>query len=120
MNFLKGVVEGGAGDQRVRVGDALLPAAPSIRLPEGSGVVAGLRPERLVITSGDAAALPSRVDLIEPTGLGTVVHLVLGGQDVKLFTTSRPKLAIGEVVPVSVRPQDVCLFDPATGARVRA
>jgi multiple sugar transport system ATP-binding protein len=120
MNFLRGEVEDGSGSRGVRFGDALLPVSASLHLPGGTPVVAGIRPERLGFAPGEAAALTARVDLIEPTGLGTVVHLLVGGQDVKLFTTSRPKLTIGEVVPVSVRAQDVCVFDARTGIRLRA
>ena len=43
----------------------------------------------------EAQGAAARVDLIEPTGLGTVVHLLVGGQDLKLFTTERPKLDAG-------------------------
>ncbi len=38
----------------------------------------------------------ARADLVEPTGLGTVLHLQLDGQDFKAFTTDRPAITVGE------------------------
>jgi multiple sugar transport system ATP-binding protein len=63
--------------------------------------------------------VPARVDLIEPTGLGTVAHLQIGGQDLKLFTTDRPQISVGEVVKLAITMGDLRLFDPGTGARIR-
>ena len=120
MNFLRGevvrgeVAEGGAA---VRVGTVEIPVMASRSLAAGAAVVVGIRPERIAFAAGEG--LPGRVDLIEPTGLGTVVHLLLGGQDVKLFTTSRPRVAVGETVSLAIRAEDLCLFDAGTGVRIR-
>jgi multiple sugar transport system ATP-binding protein len=59
------------------------------------------------------------VELVEPTGLGTVAHLDLDGQLLKLFTTDRPPIAIGDIVGLRLAPEDLRLFDPETGVRLR-
>ena len=121
MNFLDGMlaVVDGTGTASVRVGDAVLATIP---LPAGltaeAPVTLGIRPERLRLgapSTGTAAV----VDLMEPTGLASVVHLALGGQAVKLFTTDRLSLAVGEPVALSLAPSDLLLFDPDTGQRLR-
>ena len=122
MNFLDGTLGfgDGAGAAAVRVGDAVLamvarPAGSST----GAPVTLGIRPERLRIgPAGTGAA--AVVDLVEPTGLASVIHLDLGGQGLKVFTTDRPRLSVGEPVGLVVAPSDVLLFDHETGRRLRA
>jgi len=124
MNFLDGTLGfgdgAGAGAAAVRVGDAVLamvarPAGSST----GAPVTLGIRPERLRIgPAGTGAA--AVVDLVEPTGLASVIHLDLGGQGLKVFTTDRPRLSVGEPVGLVVAPSDVLLFDHETGRRLRA
>jgi multiple sugar transport system ATP-binding protein len=117
MNFLNADVapDPGADGQQLKVGDTVLATLPGRSLP--AKVVVGIRPERVSLSPG--GTVPARVDLIEPTGLGTVAHLQLGGQDLKLFTTDRPKLTVGETVKLAIAPGDLRLFEPGTGARIR-
>ncbi|MDZ5648230.1 sn-glycerol-3-phosphate ABC transporter ATP-binding protein UgpC [Nitrospirillum sp. BR 11828] len=62
------------------------PAGPRpAGLVPGAAVTLGLRPERLALTT-PTDGVPARVDLVEPTGTGQVVHLALGAQRLKLFT----------------------------------
>ena len=121
MNFLDATI--GSIDREgridVRVGDATLGSVRSVGSASGSAITVGLRPERIRIgppTSGVEAI----VDLVEPTGLGLVVHLLLGSQPLKAFTTERLSLAVAERVGLSVEPSNLLLFDPATGVRLRA
>ncbi|MGO4336835.1 ABC transporter ATP-binding protein [Labrys sp. KB_33_2] len=115
MNFLDAQAQPGEGGTALRVGDKVLAVLPGQRLP--AKVVVGIRPERAVLSP--AGNVPARVDLVEPTGLGTVAHLEIGGQGVKLFTTERPALTVGEIVKLAIAPGDLRLFDPASGERIR-
>jgi multiple sugar transport system ATP-binding protein len=115
MNFLEADVAAGEGGATIKVGAMSLITLAGRELPPK--IVVGIRPER-VILSADGLA-PARVDLIEPTGLGTVAHLELGGQGLKLFTTDRPAITAGETVKLRLAESDLRLFDPATGLRVR-
>ncbi len=122
MNFLDGTLGfgDGAGAAAVRVGGAVL---ATVARPAGSStgapVTLGIRPERLRIgPAGTGAA--AVVDLVEPTGLALVIHLDLGGQGLKVFTTDRPRLSVGEPVGLVVAPSDLLLFDHETGQRLRA
>jgi multiple sugar transport system ATP-binding protein len=114
MNFLNGIVRDG---NDVMVGsDRFAHIAPA-HAPADGRVILGIRPERITLsapTQGTAA----QIDLLEPTGLGTILHLRLAGQRIKAFTTERITAGVAELVGISVRAADVLLFDPATGLRL--
>jgi multiple sugar transport system ATP-binding protein len=117
MNFLQAAAEPAAGGITLKVGDAVLATVPRpAGLADGALVTVGIRPERAALAGEGTEA---RVDLVEPTGLGMVVHLVVGGQELKLFTTDRPKIAIGDMVRIKVQPADIRLFDRTSGVRLR-
>ncbi|CAM5765864.1 sn-glycerol-3-phosphate ABC transporter ATP-binding protein [Labrys miyagiensis] len=117
MNFLNADAApvSGSDGQIVKVGDTEVATIPGRGLPPK--VVVGIRPERVQLSA--EGSVPARVDLVEPTGLGTVAHLQIGGQDLKLFTTDRPQMSAGETVKLRLAPGDLRLFDPDTGARIR-
>ncbi|NQY32708.1 MAG: sn-glycerol-3-phosphate ABC transporter ATP-binding protein UgpC, partial [Coraliomargarita sp.] len=89
MNFLKGVVHedaGGAwfvmsGEQatRLRLTDALAQVA---RKHEGKRLTLGVRPEHFSLCeSGDSAAIHARVEVGEPLGAESYIHLRSDGGD---------------------------------------
>ncbi|SDR46649.1 carbohydrate ABC transporter ATP-binding protein, CUT1 family [Rhizobiales bacterium GAS113] len=119
MNFLNAKLVPDGRAAAVRVGDAVLAKVPlPAGVPADGPVVAGARPERVVLADGEGS-VAARVDLVEPTGLGTVAHLELGGQLLKFFTTDRPKIAAGDTVHIRVDSADIRLFHPQTGERLR-
>ncbi|SEE58832.1 carbohydrate ABC transporter ATP-binding protein, CUT1 family [Rhizobiales bacterium GAS188] len=119
MNFLNAKLVPDGGAAAVRVGDAVLATVPlPACVPADGSVVAGARPERVVLADGEGS-VAARVDLVEPTGLGTVAHLELAGQLLKFFTTDRPKIAAGDTVHIRVDRTDIRLFHPETGERLR-
>ena len=115
MNFLEADAAAGKDGAIISVGPTPLITLAGQRLP--SKIIVGIRPERVVLSP--EGTVPARVDLIETTGLGTVVHLMLGGQQFKLFTTDRPVIAAGETVKLRVDAKDLRLFDPSTGVRIK-
>jgi multiple sugar transport system ATP-binding protein len=115
MNFLNGSVRDGID---VLVGSArLAEAAPARATPTDARVIVGIRPERITLCA-PAQGLPAQIDLLEPTGLGTILHLRLAGQRIKVFTTERVTAGVQELVGISVKAADVLLFDPGTGLRL--
>lgn len=119
MNFLDARLVLAADGAQLRLGEVILGNVPMpAGLSPGGPVTVGIRPE-LVALSVNASGVPARIVLIEPTGLGTVAHLEIGGQLLKLFTTDRPKIAIGDHARLHVAPSDLRLFDPQTGIRLR-
>jgi multiple sugar transport system ATP-binding protein len=117
MNFLQATLH---NQIEVCVGALRLGhAAPLRGAPKDGRITVGVRPERISVVA-PAQGLPAQIDFLEPTGLGTILHLHLGGQRIKAFTTARVGFALQEHVGVSIDPADLLLFDPATGLRLSA
>ena len=57
------------------------------------------------------------VELLEPTGLGTIVHLTLGTTTLKAFTLARLPLTVGSAMPMDLPADKLHLFD-SEGVRV--
>jgi len=81
---------------------------------EGSALSVGIRPEHILLGSGTLTAV---VDLVEPTGLGTIVHLTLGASALKAFSLERLPLTVGGTLAMDLPPRRLHLFD-AHGMRV--
>jgi len=80
----------------------------------GSAVEAGIRPEHFVI--GEAAdAMALKVDVVEPTGSETHVYGAIGADTVRAVFRDRLPVRPGDLLPVSVDPRNIHLFDKATG-----
>ncbi|QKC94298.1 ABC transporter ATP-binding protein [Mesorhizobium sp. NZP2298] len=83
-------------------------------VPAGSAVEAGIRPEHFII--GEAAdAMALKVDVVEPTGSETHVYGVIGADTVRAVFRDRVPVSPGDLLPVSVDPGNIHLFDKATG-----
>jgi len=83
-------------------------------LAEGAAVTVGIRPEHIALGSGSVEGV---VDLVEPTGLGTIVHVTLAGIALKAFSLARPTLTIGASISMDLPVRKLHLFD-ADGIRV--
>jgi multiple sugar transport system ATP-binding protein len=77
-------------------------------LVEGTALTVGIRPEHVVLGAG---RLQGIVDLVEPTGLGTIVHLTLCGAALKAFSLERLSLALGDSIAVDLPASRLHLFD---------
>ena len=118
MNFLPAVLIGASdGGVRFRVGaqDATLAVEPSVaRLAPGTPVTLGIRPRSLeLVPVASARSLAARVDLIEPMGAETLVHLVEGGHELRVVVDHRVRVEVGSRVHVSPRPAQTHVFDAA-------
>jgi multiple sugar transport system ATP-binding protein len=116
MNFLDATLQ----DETVMIEGRRLGAAgsPQPNLRERR-VTVGIRPERIAFCD-PAQGLTACVDFIEPTGLGTILHLRLGAQRIKVFTSDRLGLRATDTVGIAVQACDLLLFDPASGRRLQA
>jgi multiple sugar transport system ATP-binding protein len=118
MNFLPATLVGPAeGGVRFRVGaqEAIVAVDPGVsRIPAGSPVTLGIRPRGLELVPESAAgSLVARVDLIEPMGAETLVHLVEGGHELRLVVDHRVPVEVGSRVRVRPRPAQTHVFDAA-------
>ncbi len=118
MNFLNGMLR---NESEVMLGPERLCriAAPARATPKDGRIIVGIRPERISL-GAPTQGLPAQIDFLEPTGLATILHLRIAGQQIKVFTTERVTAGIEESVGISVKAADVLLFDPETGLRLSA
>ena len=117
MNFLEGQLrlkESGPVLALERGVEVALPVRPGME--DGSAMTLGIRPEHVAL-SVESAAVTAETQLIEPTGFGIIVHLNVGGQDLKMFTQDRAALRFEGEITVSLPPDHLHFFDDA-GDRV--
>jgi multiple sugar transport system ATP-binding protein len=115
MNFLDAALLEGSDLMigNLRLG-RLSPARPA---PKDGRLTVGIRPERIALQPA-GQGLPAQIDFLEPMGLGTILHLRLAGQGLKIFTTERVGSAPGDSVGICVQASDLLLFDPQSGLRL--
>jgi multiple sugar transport system ATP-binding protein len=89
-----------------------------VQLREDRRVVVGVRPERIELADS-SLGLPGHIELIEPTGLGMVLHLRFFGHRLKAFTAERLDARVNGPIGMAVAPADLLLFDPDSGLRIR-
>ena len=116
MNFLKGVVKGGAF---VADGGYSLPLPKLKTNVEGKAVTLGLRPEHVRL---DPNGVPTEVVVVEPTGSETQVALHIGekSKHQEIISVFRERLSAkpGEVIRISPMENATLLFDTASGQRI--
>ncbi|SCW86780.1 multiple sugar transport system ATP-binding protein [Rhizobium mongolense subsp. loessense] len=106
MNFLDATCE----TSGVRLKDGtLIPLSAPLALSSGAKVTLGIRPEHVVMS--DQGGMRAKVELVEPTGFGIILHLSLHGLPFKVFTLDREALTAGPEVGVSFPAQHLHLFD---------
>jgi sn-glycerol 3-phosphate transport system ATP-binding protein len=107
MNIVRlAAVEGGAAVRGTGV--------PVLGRPVGEGVLLGLRPEDIRLTS---AGVPARVLDSEYLGADTVVNCAVGEETLKLRLPGRAPVVAGAEIRLGWAPEAVHLFDAASGRR---
>ena len=72
----------------------------------------GVRPRGLApVPEAGPTTISGRVDLIEPMGAETLVHLRIGEHDLRVVTGRGHRVALGETLHVAPTPGQVHLFD---------
>jgi len=116
-------VRGGAAASgaRFRIGDGtlLLDVDPGVaRLAPESSVTLGIRPRGLeLVAEPQPDSLAAEIDLIEPMGAETLLHLVDGSREFRIVVDRRAGVRVGERVSLRFRPGQTHVFD-ATERRV--
>ncbi len=92
--------------------------APS-RLPETHAVTLGIRPENLTLTTVDGADLVGRVEVVEPLGNATLLHVELGeDEDLRVLAAGFPRERTGEEVGLCLDRDALHFFDSESGLRL--
>jgi sn-glycerol 3-phosphate transport system ATP-binding protein len=114
MNFLPGVVKGGA----IEFGEKLsLPinAALKEKMNEGQQVTVGVRPEHFSVTD---AGLPFKVESAEALGADSLIHGFIAGHGLVLRVDGHSRHQNGEVLHVTPHADKLYFFDTASGKRI--
>jgi ABC-type sugar transport system ATPase subunit len=104
----------GEGRRRARIGtqDVVVELSPAAaRLAPGTKVTLGVRPRGVELVPGEGDGLAARVDLIEPMGAETLLHLVEDKQDLRVVVDARAEPAVGERLRLRFRPGQLHVFD---------
>jgi multiple sugar transport system ATP-binding protein len=120
MTIAEGEVAFDRGRCELRLGPLTLELPPGHLAVPPTGarrVAAAVRPEDLLIGTGEASA---RVRIVEPTGHETIVLLRVGEIDFIVRAPGDAHLSVGEIVPFAIREDRVHVFDRDTGLRLNA
>lgn len=129
MNQLKGIVHAngkellvltghqGSERQRFEVSGNLVNRLAALT---GKEITLGFRPEHVQVNPPQAGPEPwsAVVDLCEPLGHETLLHLSRSGVSFTARTTSSQTFTPGQTVSVNLPPEAVYLFDGANGERL--
>ncbi len=117
MNILeaKSAVQG--GENAALIGEMRIPLGQR-QLAEGRDILFGVRPEHLIRCATDEAMFHTTVDVLEPLGSDTMVICMLDNQEITARLAPDPSLRPGTRLDLKVKPEDIHLFDAATGTRI--
>lgn len=113
MNFLEGLVETGSM--------LVLDDGTRLNLPRAvrsdARVTVGMRPEHLVLAQD---GWPAVVSVVEPTGSETQITARLADRVTRVLVRGRTRVRPGETIHLIIAPDDLHVFDTATGKRFDA
>ncbi len=119
MNFLPGTLHRKAGAAHVELQDGTRLDAPlQAGGADGQPVVYGTRPEHLLLS--DTGGIPSKVVVMEPTGMDTFVSCRHEGVELSAVFRERHDFAPGTMIHLQPDLQRAHLFDASTGERLVA
>jgi multiple sugar transport system ATP-binding protein len=119
MNFLPGTLRRNGAGAHVELRDGTKLDAPHrAGGTDGQPVVYGTRPEHLTLS--DTVGIPSKVVVMEPTGMDTFVACRHEGADLSAVFRERYDFAPGTLIHLQPDLQRAHLFDAGTGERLVA
>ena len=116
MNFFTAHVEVKSDKLVARLKTGMLPLKPTKNISAGQKIKIGIRPENLTITESGISATTS---VIEPTGPET--HVVLRdaeGAEITLVSRERRNFIVGEILHLTVKPENMHIFDSEKGQSI--
>ncbi|WP_133645447.1 ABC transporter ATP-binding protein [Paraburkholderia flava] len=119
MNFFTGHYAQTTDAARVRIGDTMLPA-PRVHAADGQPVTIGMRPEHLELcAASDTDGFAFTVNVVEPTGAATELFGTVAGTPCCVTVNGRPDLRPGVQARLRAKVENIRLFDPDSGRRLR-
>jgi multiple sugar transport system ATP-binding protein len=115
MNMFDGVYRAGGPAIEVE-GSHRISLQRPLQVADGTRLTVGIRPEHIPV--GGEGGIPARVELVEPTGLGTILHVRPFAATLKAFTLSRDAIEVGDTVAIRLPAERLHLFDAQSGQRL--
>ncbi|KQV30842.1 glycerol-3-phosphate ABC transporter ATP-binding protein [Rhizobium sp. Root1203] len=117
MNFIPAVVAEDSKSLKVDLGTVKHVLAMDHQLQPGRKVTAGIRPEHIGITAAGQGTFDVPVAVVESTGSSTFITAATT-PELTIVETGRGTARAGETIGVTVAPEQLHLFDDATGIRI--
>jgi multiple sugar transport system ATP-binding protein len=118
MNFMTGTIRVSGESRAAELADGTkIELGPNVRADDGQAVTVGMRPENIVV-GGRGSAIGGNIKIVEPTGAQTLIHFVLGAQDVTAVVDGGMILEPGSVFAATVSPDLVHIFETGSGRRL--
>ena len=80
----------------------------------------GIRPEDVRIFPAKHGGLTGQIELVEPMGLGTIVHIRATHYALKAFVLERVDYTVGTSISYELPASKLHIFDAMTGQRLPA
>ena len=93
---------------------------PELKNFNGSKVVLGLRPEKLLHKGAGSKALQGQLDLVEILGSATLLHIRLGSKQKMAGFSQSHQFDTNQIISLHFNPEDCLFFDPADEKRIGA
>ncbi len=114
MNFIEAT---GRAQGAAAADGTALPLPPGAGVPEGQGIVYGIRPEDLALGT-DGTGIEATVQVVEPTGSTTLVFCRMAGQEVCAEFKERHDFSPGAAIRLAPRLDALHLFERESGRRL--
>lgn len=95
-----------------------LPAPPRLQGRDGQAVKVGIRPEDVQVSIQNAGSPTGQIELVEPMGLGTILHIGAVHGMLKAFVLDRADYPFGTSIAYRLPADRLHIFDAQTGQRI--
>jgi multiple sugar transport system ATP-binding protein len=85
---------------------------------DGQAVKVGIRPEDVQVSIQNAGSRMGQIELVEPMGLGTILHIGTAHRTLKAFVLERADYPTGTSIAYSLPADRLHIFDAQTGERI--
>ncbi|NIA67715.1 sn-glycerol-3-phosphate ABC transporter ATP-binding protein UgpC [Pelagibius litoralis] len=116
INFLKGEIQGTAGQQTFHAGGMVLPLPAQTKAEPGQKVTCGIRPVDIAV--GPDGPVKAEVVLVESTGAESHLLLTIDGQEIRAVAQGRLRARPGDICGLSIDPATLHLFDAGSEQRI--
>ncbi|WP_262297866.1 ABC transporter ATP-binding protein [Microvirga sesbaniae] len=119
INVLDGTLHGDGERRFVALGSGeTMPVSDRIQGRDGQAVRVGVRPEDVQVSTRGEGDHTGQIELVEPMGLGTILHIRTVSSALKAFVLERAHYQIGTDVAFSLPAPKLHIFDAQTGQRL--